>query len=80
MAHHFAPTTEFNTRLMDKYSFFTSYCIHADGVIDKLVERWEKAKKILEKSEFRILYVVDPPEDTVVCYISNYKSYKRSRG
>lgn len=65
---------------MNRYSFLTSQCIHAEGVIDKLVNRWEKAKKFLKKSEFQISYVVDPPEDTIACFIGNYKSYKRSKG
>lgn len=51
-AHQFVPTTEFNTELIDMYSFFTSQCIHAEGVIDKLVNRWEQPKQIFKKYEF----------------------------
>lgn len=52
VAHHFVPTTKFNTMLTDRYSFFTSQCIHAEGVIDNFVNKWEQAKQILKNLEF----------------------------
>lgn len=59
------------------YIIFQSY--QATQLVDSLVDKVEEVREALRVEKFCIEYILDPPFNSIECYISNYHSYKKSR-